>query len=55
MTIVPRTGPFSASSRLVQDVLVPAGEVVGTGGEDRHGAEGSAMRREGSHADIPQI
>ena len=35
MTIVPRTGPFSASSALLQDVLVPAGEVVGAGGEDR--------------------
>ena len=34
MTIVPRTGPFSASSALCEDVLVPAGEVVGLGGED---------------------
>ena len=29
MTIVPRTGPFSASSALATHVLVPAGEVVG--------------------------
>ncbi len=33
--MVPRTGPFSASSALLQDVLVPAGEVVGAGGQHR--------------------
>ena len=38
MTIVPRTGPLSASSALVEDVLVPAGEVLRLGGE--HGSLG---------------
>ena len=44
--MVPRTGPFSASSALLQDVLVPAGEVVGAGREDRGlaGMERRAMR-----------